>query len=117
MRFMIFVKSTPELEQTIAEMSQEEMRESMKQMELFNSELRKHGILIDCDGLSLTKQGKRVCFDGKSRTVKDGPFSGDLVAGYWIWELPSMEEAVEWVKRCPNPMPSASEVEIRPYWR
>jgi hypothetical protein len=116
-RFMILVKSNPELEQAIAHMSPDELNASMRQMEVFNDELRKHGILIDCDGLSLTKDSKRVRFDGQSRTVTDGPFGGDLVAGYWIWELPSMEDAVEWVRRCPNPMSSASEVEIRPYWR
>jgi hypothetical protein len=55
-----------------------------------------------------------VRFDGTARTVIDGPFSGDLVAGYWLWELPSVEEAVAWVKRCPNPMPVPSEIEIRP---
>ena len=60
-----------------------------------------------------SREGKRVRFDGASRSVVDGPFEGDLVAGYWLWELPSMEDAVAWVKRCPNPMLEPSEIEIR----
>ena len=68
----------------------------------------------DCDGLRLSREGKRVRFDGTSRTVVDGPFTRNLVAGYLLWELPSVEEAVAWVKRCPNSMPITSEIEIRP---
>ena len=68
----------------------------------------------DCDGLRPSREGKRVRFDGNTRPVVDGPFTGDLVAGYWLWELPSVEAAVAWVKRCPNPMPVPSEIEIRP---
>jgi hypothetical protein len=83
-------------------------------MGAFNDELKKNGILKDCDGLRPSREGKRVRFDGSSRSVVDGPFTGDLVAGYWIWELPCIEEAVAWVKRCPNPMPVPSEIEIRP---
>lgn len=116
MKFMILVKSNPHLETLIAEMSESEMAESMTRMGAFNEELQKAGVMRDCDGLSLSSNGKRVRFDGPSRTVVDGPFEGDLVAGYWIWELPSMEDAVAWVKRCPNPMPVASEIEIRPFW-
>jgi hypothetical protein len=114
MKFMIFVKSNPDLEKKIDEVSEAAMKQSMAEMNIFNEELKKAGILKDCDGLRLSREGKRVRFDGQSRTVKDGPFDGDLVAGYWLWELPSMEEAVAWVKRCPNPMPVPSEIETRP---
>jgi hypothetical protein len=114
MKFMILVKSNPDLEARLEAMSDSQMKDSMAEMEIFNEELKKAGVLKDCDGLSLTREGKRVRFDGTARTVIDGPFSGDLVAGYWLWELPSVEEAVAWVKRCPNPMPVPSEIEIRP---
>ena len=116
MKFMILVKSNPELEARIAATSDAEMKLQMAGMERFNDALRQAGVLKDCDGLSLTREGKRVRFDGASRTVVDGPFAGDLVAGYWIWELPSMEDAVAWVKRCPNPMSAPSDIEIRPFW-
>ena len=114
MRFMILVKSDPDLEARLAAMSESQMKDAMATMEVFNDELRKAGVLQDCDGLRPSREGKRVRFDGAARTVVDGPFTGDLVAGYWFWELPSIEEAVEWVKRCPNPMPVPSEIEIRP---
>ena len=114
MKFMILVKSDPHLEKIIDEASEAAMKESMAKMEAYNDELKKAGILKDCDGLRLSREGKRVRFDGQSRTVINGPFDGDLVAGFWIWELPSMEEAVDWVKRCPNPMTVPSEIEIRP---
>ena len=114
MRFMILVKSNPELESRLAATSEAEMKEQMAAMGVFNDELRKAGVLKACDGLRPTREGKRVRFDGESRSVVDGPFTGDLVAGYWLWELPSIEEAVAWVKRCPNPMPAPSEIEIRP---
>jgi hypothetical protein len=114
MKFMILVKSNPRLEKIIDGTSDSAMKKSMAEMEAFDGELRKAGILKDCDGLRLSREGKRIRFDGQSRTVTDGPFEGDLVAGYWIWELQSMEEAVAWVKRCPNPMSVPSEIEIRP---
>ena len=114
MKFMILVKSTPELEKSIEEMSPSAMKEAMAEMDAFNEELKKAGVLKDCDGLALSSKGKRVRFDGKSRTVIDGPFDGDLIAGYWLWELPSIEDAVAWVKRCPNPMQMPSDIEIRP---
>ena len=114
MKFMIFVKSNPGLERSIDAMSEAEMKESLARMKAFNEELKEQGILKDCDGLRPSREGRRVRFDGQNRTVVDGPFQGDLVAGYWIWELPSMEDAVAWVKRCPNPMPGPSEIEIRP---
>ena len=113
MKFMILVKANPDLEARIAATSAADMKELMATMEVFNDELRKAGVMKDCDGLRPSREGKRVRFDGKSRSVIDGPFDGDLVEGYWIWELPSMEEAVAWVKRCPNPMPVPSEIEIR----
>ena len=116
MKFMILVKSNPSLEKTINEMSDSAMKESMARMEVFNDDLKKAGVLKDCEGLSLSREGKRVRFDGSSRSVADGPFDGDLVAGYWIWELPSMADAVAWVRRCPNPMPVPSDIEIRPFW-
>ena len=114
MKFMIFVKANPDLEKRIDEVSPDEMKQSMAAMGVFNEELRKAGVLKDCDGLRPTREGKRVLFDGSSRTVKDGPLTGEFVAGYWIWELPNIEEAIAWVKRCPNPMPVPSEIEIRP---
>jgi hypothetical protein len=114
MKFMILVKSNPELEARLAAMSEAQMKESMAAMQVFNEELKKAGVMKDCNGLRLSREGKRVRFDGTSRTVVDGPFAGDLVAGYWLWDLPSIEEAVSWVNRCPNPMPVPSEIEIRP---
>ena len=114
MKFMILVKSNPDLEARLDAMSEAQMKDSMAAMEVFNDELRKAGVLKECDGLRLTREAKRVRFDGDARTVVDGPFTGDLVAGYWLWELPSIEDAVAWVKRCPNPMPAPSEIEIRP---
>jgi hypothetical protein len=114
MKFMILVKSTPDLEAHLQAMSDSQVKDSMATMEVFNEELRKAGVLKDFDGLRLSREGKRVRFDGMARSVVDGPFTGDLVAGYWLWELPSIEDAIAWVKRCPNPMPVASEIEIRP---
>jgi hypothetical protein len=111
---MILVKSNPDIEAGLDAMSESEMKDSMTAMEVFNEELRKSGVLKDFDGLRPSREGKRVHFDGTSRTVLDGPFTGNLVAGYWVWDLPSVEEAVAWVKRCPNPMPIPSEIEIRP---
>ena len=114
MKFMILVKANPEIEAVLAATNESEIKDQMAAMGTFNDELRKAGILKDCDGLRPTREAKRVRFDGASRTVFDGPFKGDLVAGYWLWELPSVEDAVAWVKRCPNPMSVPSEIEIRP---
>ena len=114
MKFMILVKANPDLEARSQAQSESQRKEQMAAMGVFNEELKKAGVMKDCDGLRPSREGKRVRFDGASRTVVDGPFTGDLVAGYWLWELPSIEEAVAWVKRCPNPMPLASEIEIRP---
>jgi hypothetical protein len=84
----------------------------------FNEQLIAAGILKEADGLKPSSAGKRVAFDGTSRLVIDGPFGAtrELVAGFWIWEVRDMDEAVEWVKRCPNPMPGPSEIEIRPFY-
>ena len=114
MKFMIFVKSNPSIEKSLDAMSESAKKNAMAEMMAFNDDLKKAGVMGDCDGLRPSREGKRVRFDGPSRSVADGPFEGDLVAGYWIWELPSIEDAVVWVKRCPNPMPTPSEIEIRP---
>lgn len=114
MKFMILVKSNPDLEARIAARSDLQMKEAMAAMGVFNNELKNAGVMRVCDGLRPTSEAKRVRFEGNSRTVVDGPFTGDLVAGYWIWELPSVEDAVAWARRCPNPMPVPSEIEIRP---
>ena len=111
MRFMIFVKASPESEAGI--LPSEEL---MTAMGNFNEELAKAGILIDCDGLQPSSKGARVRFSGDQRTVIDGPFAEtkELIAGYWLWEVKSKQEAIDWVKRCPNPMPGTdAEIEIR----
>ncbi|HEX2635576.1 MAG TPA: YciI family protein, partial [Gemmatimonadales bacterium] len=81
-------------------------------------ELVKAGIMLSGDGLRPSKFGKRIHFSGTERSVTDGPFAEtkELVAGYWVWQVRSMDEAVEWAKRCPNPMPGPSDLEIRPFW-
>jgi len=90
----------------------------MEAMGKFNDELRKAGILLAADGLKPSSQGKRIAFDGPGRSVIDGPFghARELVAGFWLWDVKDMDEAVAWVKRCPNPMPGPSEIEIRPLY-
>jgi hypothetical protein len=82
----------------------------------FNEELAKAGVLLAGEGLHPSAKGKRVRFSGSARTVTDGPFAEtkELIAGFWLWQVGSMEEAVQWVKRCPNPMEGESEIEIRP---
>jgi hypothetical protein len=92
--------------------------ELFEAMGKFNEQLVNAGIMLAGDGLKPSSQGKRVAFDGPRRTVIDGPFAEtrELVAGYWLWEVKDMAEAVEWVKRCPNPMPGPSEIEIRPLY-
>ena len=92
--------------------------EAMEAMGRFNDELRNAGIMLVADGLKPSSQGKRIAFDGPGRTVIDGPFAEtrELVAGFWLWEVKDMDEAVAWVKRCPNPMPGPSEIEIRPLY-
>ncbi|MFO1209932.1 MAG: YciI family protein [Amaricoccus sp.] len=113
MRVMVMVKATTDSEDGM--MPTTEMLEAMGR---FNEELVKAGVMLAGDGLKPSSQGKRVAFDGPGRTVIDGPFAEtrELVAGYWLWEVRDMAEAVEWVKRCPNPMPGPSEIEIRPLY-
>jgi hypothetical protein len=113
MRVMVLVKATKDSEAGL--MPTTELFEAMGR---FNEELVNAGVMLAGDGLKPSAQGKRVAFDGSKRTVIDGPFAEtkELVAGYWIWEVRDMAEAVEWVKRCPNPMPGPSEIEIRPFY-
>ena len=111
MRVMVMVKATAESEAGI--MPPNELFEAMGK---YNEELINSGIMLAGDGLHPSSRGKRVGFEGANRTVIDGPFSEtkELIAGYWIWEVRDMDEAVAWVKRCPNPMSGYSEIEIRP---
>ena len=113
MKFMMIVKATNESEG--GRLPTEEMLAAMGK---YNEELVKAGIMLSGDGLKPSSQGKRIAFDGPKRSVIDGPFAEtrELVAGYWIWEVKDMAEAVEWAKRCPNPMPGPSELEIRPFY-
>ena len=118
MRVMVLVKATESSEQGFKPTP--EMKESMEAMGRFNDELVKAGIMKDgdCDGLKPSSAGKCIAFNGADRSVIDGPFAHprELVAGFWLWEVKDMEEAVAWVKRCPNPMPGPSEIEIRPLY-
>ena len=111
MKVMVFVKATQDSEAGVMP-----TRELLSAMGEFNASLAKAGILLAAEGLKPSRQGKRVRFSGKTRTVTDGPFTEtkELVAGFWIWQVRSIEEAVEWVKRCPNPMLTDSDIEIRP---
>lgn len=113
MRVMVLVKATEESEAGLLPST-----ELLSAMGRFNQELIEAGVLTIADGLKPSSQGKRVRFDGASRAVVDGPFAAtrELVAGFWIWEVRDLEEAVAWVKRCPNPMPGPSEIEIRPVY-
>ncbi len=116
MRVMVLVKATEDSEKGFVR-SPETMA-MMEAMGKYNDELQKAGILRDADGLKPTSEAKRIAFDGPGRTVIDGPFAParDQVAGFWLWEVKDMDEAVAWVKRCPNPMPGPSEIEIRPLY-
>ena len=111
MRVMVLVKATVDSE--AGNMPSNELLEAMGK---YNEELINAGIMLAGEGLKASSNGKRVFFDGTNRTVIDGPFTEtrELVAGFWIWQVKDMAEAVEWVKRCPNPMPGPSEIEIRP---
>ena len=113
MRVVVFVKATEDSEQ--GRMAPPELLEAMGK---YNEELVNAGVMLGGDGLKPSSQGKRIAFDGADRTVIDGPFAEtrELVAGYWIWEVKDMDEAVAWVKRCPNPMFGPSEIEIRPVY-
>ncbi|WP_180900994.1 YciI family protein [Martelella soudanensis] len=113
MKVMVLVKATEDSENGV--MPTPELLDAMGK---FNEELAKAGIMLAADGLKPSSKGKRIAFDGASRTVIDGPFAEtrELVAGYWVWEVKDMDEAVAWVKRCPNPMFGPSEIEIRPFY-
>lgn len=124
MRVMVLVKATKNSEAGILPgdpRAPEGFEKLFEAMGKFNEELVKAGVMLEGDGLKPSSQGKRVRFNGAGgkRTVIDGPFAEtrELVAGYWIWQVKSIEEAVEWVKRCPDPMPGEeSEIEIRPFY-
>lgn len=113
MRVMVFVKATDDSEQGV--MPPAELLVAMGQ---YNEELVNAGIMKDGGGLKPSSAGKRVRFEGANRTVIDGPFAEtkELVAGYWVWEVKDMDEAVAWVKRCPNPMFETSDIDIRPFF-
>ena len=110
MKFMILVKATKDSEAGV--MPSENL---LAEMGKFNEELVKAGVMLAGEGLHPSSKGARVRFSGAKRSVIDGPFAEtkELVAGFWIWQVKSKEEAIEWVKRCPNPMPGESEIEVR----
>ena len=113
MKVMVIVKATKD-----SEAGKLPTKQLLADMGKFNEELAKAGILLDAAGLRPTSKGKRVRFAGRNRTVIDGPFTEtkELIAGYWLWDVKSMEEAVEWLKRCPNPHDEVTDVEIRPLY-
>lgn len=113
MRVMVLVKATEDSEAGV--MPSADLLEAMGK---FNEELMEAGVMLAGDGLKPSAEGKRVAFDGANRQVIDGPFPAtqELVAGYWVWQVKDMAEAIDWVKRCPNPMPGPSEIEIRPLY-
>jgi hypothetical protein len=110
MRFMVMVKATKDSEAGVLP-----SQELLAAMGKYNEELVKAGVMLAGEGLQPSSKGARVKFSGNKRTVVDGPFAEtkELVAGFWLWQVRSKEEAIEWVKRCPNPMPGESEIEIR----
>jgi hypothetical protein len=110
MRFMIIVKASKDSEAGVMP-----SQKLLAEMGTFNEELAKAGVLLAAEGLQASSKGARVKFSGKKRTVIDGPFAEtkELIAGFWIWQVKSKEEAIEWVKRCPNPHNEDSEIEIR----
>ena len=110
MKVMVIVKATKDSE--AGEMPSEQL---LREMGKFNEELVQTGVMLAAEGLHPSSKGKRVRFSGQSRTVIDGPFAEtkELIAGFWLWKVKSMEEAVAWVKRCPNPQNEAGEIEIR----
>lgn len=113
MRVMVLVKATADSE--AGAMPSAELFEAMGK---FNEELVAAGVMLGGDGLKPSSHGKRIAFDGANRTVIDGPFAEtkELIAGYWIWQVKDLDEAIAWAKRCPNPMPGPSELEIRPFY-
>jgi hypothetical protein len=113
MRVMVIVKSTPEIEAKAV--PEAEMTQMFEEMGKYNEELVNAGIMLAADGLLPSSTGARVMFEGDKRTVVDGPFAEakELVAGFWIWKVESMQEAIEWAKKCPNPSGASGELEIR----
>jgi hypothetical protein len=113
MRVMVLVKATKD-----SEAGMMPPRELLEAMGKYNQELIDAGIMQGGDGLKPSANGKRIAFDGPRRTVIDGPFAAtnELVAGFWLWKVKDMDEAIAWAKRCPNPMPGPSELEIRPFF-
>ena len=113
MRVMVFVKATEDSENGV--MPAPELLEAMMN---YNEELVKAGIMVDGAGLKPSSQAARIRFSGTERTVIDGPFAEtkELVAGFWVWEVKSLDEAIEWVKKCPNPMMTDSDIDIRPFY-
>lgn len=111
MRVMVIVKATPE-----SEAGQLPGEQLLTEMGAYNEELVKAGIMLAGEGLKESAKGARVRFSGEKRTVVDGPFAEtkELIAGFWLWQVKSMDEAIEWAKRCPNPMDGESVLEIRP---
>lgn len=111
MRVMVLVKATKDSEAGVLPST-----ELLEAMGKFNEELAKAGVMLAGEGLHPSSRGKRVIFDGPDRSVIDGPFAQieELVAGFWLWEVKDVDDAVQWVKRCPNPMLTTSEIEIRP---
>ncbi len=111
MRVIVFVKATADSEASV--MPTTELLEAMGK---YNEALVNAGIMQGGDGLKPSSAGKRIAFDGPGRTVSDGPFpTNEVVAGFWLWEVKDMAEAVEWAQKCPNPMPGPSQLEIRPF--
>lgn len=113
MRVMVIVKATEDSEAGLLPST-----ELLEAMGRYNEQLAEAGIMVSGDGLKPSSAGKRVAFDGASRIVMDGPFAEtkELIAGFWLWNVRDMDEAVAWVRRCPNPMPGPSEIEIRPFY-
>ena len=113
MRVMVIVKAT-----RASEAGGMPTAQLLEDMGRFNQELIAAGVMKDGGGLKPTSHGARVTFSGKDRTLRLGPFENtpELIAGYWLWEVKSLDEAIEWVKRCPNPMPEMSDIEIRPLY-
>ena len=113
MKVMVLVKATEDSEAGV--MPSTELFEAMGK---FNEELVNAGVMLAGEGLKPSSRGTRIAFDGTQRRVIDGPFAEtrELVAGFWLWQVRSLDEAIEWAKRCPNPMPGPSELEIRPLY-
>jgi hypothetical protein len=116
MRVMVLVMATVDSEKGFVATS--ENLAMLEAMGRFNDELSAAGVLVAADGLKPSSEGKRVVFDGPGRMVMDGPFTEakEVVAGFWLWDVKDMDEAIAWVKRCPNPMPGPSEIQIRPLY-